>query len=290
MVTRSPCEYYTKYLISLPEHLTDDKIKDRLISKRLFHLSKEYIAQLRSEVVPPKDYMPRVRAHKASFNFLRKHKIASMYFPDADTKLALQVLDRPDAKDLLEANIILNMPPNLVVGQIDRMSGILLSVGAVEKYKHYFFNVGITGRTELRETLSYGIQRTAIDMPCTPAAALIAQMRMGMYPHGFDAYKLIKGTFELAALRTAESVMLSGGKSSLASLQYAQTTSILSNIIADMARPDEDVRTDLAMLKMKTLENKPPSIAALTGGNYSVDFESVDTNKEAQGNGDDGED
>lgn len=299
MIRRSPCEYYTKFLILQPAKYTDAQIKELLVDDQLDYLSTSYMKKLREQCRPPEPFFPFDRSHRRSRNFLISEGIEDLFENTASVKAAKAILKTPRAKELVEAMTLTRVPVKAISIALSRQRGAIFSDEAVVTYQRYFWNIELLDSTEMRALLlqramapelhqdaevqahaksfksaSYtDPRRVAAQMMHTPIGARLAQMRMGFMPSTDELAKLVEAVRITALARSFEMATYGGPEDSIKALNYALTAEKMGNILEQIVRPDEELRSQLSAIALRTnAPNKAPSIKQLSGGNHTVEL------------------
>lgn len=299
MIRRSPCEYYTKFLILHPARYTDAQIKELLLDAQLDYLSGSYMKKLRAQCRPPEPFFPDDKNHRRSRNFLIGEGIEDLFDNTRAVQAARQLLKTPRAKELVEAMTLTRVPIRAISIALSRERSALFNDEAVRAYQRYFWNIELLDSTEMRALLfqramapelhqdaevkahakafknaSYtDPRRVAAQMAHSPIGARLAQMRMGFMPSTDELAKLVETVRLTALARSLEMATYGGPEDSIKALNYAITAEKMGNILEQIVRPDEELRNQLSAIALRTnAPNKAPSIKQLSGGNHTIDL------------------
>lgn len=156
---RWPFEQYAKaLLVSMPA----GEALDRLIDVGLLqHVEPEPGAQhpayarlgvLRRKLLTsrPAGCTPGSIAEEMWF---RVHKVAGYCLGESDTRQALEILNQPKIRYVLEVLLIGGLPVPLICEQVNRVYGSALSTAVVELYAHYFWDRDNLGPEDWRSFL-----------------------------------------------------------------------------------------------------------------------------------------
>lgn len=298
MIRRSPCEYYTKFLILQPAKYTDPQIKELLLDAQLDYISSAYMKKLREQCQPPEPFFPANRNHRKSRNFLMAEGVEDLFDNTRDVQAAKQILKTPRAKELVEAMTLTHVPARAISIALSRQRQSMFTDGAVLAYQRYFWNVELLDSTEMRALLIFrataaeGSQdpeiqaqaasfkrasytdprRVAAQMSHSPLGARLAQMRMGFMPNTDELAKIVEQVRLTALARALEMSTYGGPDDSKRALDYALTAEKMGNVLEQIVRPDEELRNQLSAIALRTnAPNKAPSLKQLSGGNHTVD-------------------
>lgn len=299
MIRRSPCEHYTKFLILQSRKYTDAQIKELLLDDQLDYLSASYMKKLREQCIPPVPFFPDDKNHRRSRNFLIAEGIEDLFDNTKAVRAAKAILKTPRAKELVEAMTLTRVPVRAIAIALSRQRGAGFDEDAVLAYQRYFWNIELLDSTEMRALLfqramspdlhqdpevkaqaksfknaSYtDPRRVAAQMAHSPIGARLAQMRMGFMPNTDELAKLVETVRLTALARSLEMATYGGPEDSIRALNYAITAEKMGNILEQIVRPDEELRSQLSAIALRTnAPNKAPSVRQLSGGHHTVDL------------------
>jgi len=299
VIRRSPCEYYTKFLILHPRKYTDEQIKELLLDDQLDYLSGSYMKKLREQCRPPEPFFPDDQNHRRSRNFLIAEGIEDLFDNTKAVQAAKAILKTPRAKELVEAMALTRVPVRAIAIALSRQRSASFDDDAVRAYQRYFWNIELLDSTEMRALLfqralapdlhqdaevkaqaksfksaSYtDPRRVAAQMAHSPIGARLAQMRMGFMPSTDELAKLVETVRLTALARSLEMATYGGPEDSIRALNYAITAEKMGNILEQIVRPDEELRNQLSAIALRTnAPNKAPSVRQLSAGNHTIDL------------------
>ena len=298
MIRRSPAEFYIKALIV--KGYQDQAIVDLFNVLTLDYPSKSYIRGVRERLrLPDPLRLERYNSHRATRNFLIKQRLYPFFDRGEDMQMAFDILEKPRAKEFTETMLISDAP-HLAIAH--RLSGMYKMRGCGEKaigyYKRYFFNTDLVDCTELRALLYLRMEhiagddpqetaqqyvamkkaawadprRVAASLPHTPYSALIAQIQMGFLPNSIDLKKVAESSEMLAHLRLNEALAASPLEFDKRALNLAQTARLLQELREAKTRPEDELRTQLQAIQLKTAPTALPLLNDLTDGRHTVDL------------------
>lgn len=297
MIRRSPCEYYTKYLILQPTKPSDEQIKELLQDDQLDYLGAAYMKKLREQCRPPEPFFPDDKNHRRSRNFLITEGIEDLFDGTKDVKAARTILKTPRAKELVEAMTLTRVPVRAISIALSRQRQAIFSDGAVLAYQRYYWNVELLDSTEMRalllcraeaaheskdpevqlqgkpfKTASYtDPRRVAAQMSHSPLGARLAQMRMGFMPSTNELARIVEEVRMTVLSRALEVATYGGPDDSKRALDYALAAEKMGNVLEQIVRPDEELRQQLSAIALRTnAPNKAPALKQLSGGNHTT--------------------
>lgn len=299
MIRRSPCEYYTKFLILQPVKYTDAQIRERLLDEQLDYISGSYMKKLREQCQPPEPFFPTDKSHRRSRNFLMSEGVEDLFDNTRDVQAAKQILKTPRAKEMVEAMTLTRVPNRAISIALSRQRSSNFSDRAVAAYQRYFWNIELIDSTEMRALLNMRAlapefstdtdvqtqakpfksasytdpRRVAAQMAHSPLGARLAQMRMGFMPSTDELAKIVEAVRLTALARALEVATYGGPEDSIKALNYALTAEKMGNVLEQIVRPDEELRNQLSAIALRTAApNKAPSLRQLSGGNHTIDL------------------
>ena len=301
MLLRSPAEYYYKYLVVHPDGLDNPTIKNRLDERDIDFISHEYVDQIRRRLHPPKPFYPDENCHQPSNEFLCKEGLSLLFFPDKDTKMALALLNVPRAREFVETMLLSHAPHDAISKAVTRY-GMKCSPKAIAYYGHLFWNVSLLDSTQMKILLQWRFERLqernaegedtnhpfaiaakrasyqdprrlAADLPFSPFAAMLVQMRMGIMPNRVDIAARMTATRDLATMRALETLHYGNPGDASRALNYAMTAKIMNEMLDSVQKPDQSLREQLSAIALRTDDRSVPSIHQLSGGRHTVDLQ-----------------
>ena len=309
MIRNSPAEKYIEYLVSHPEGYSDDDILEMLHLKQLDFLGPQYFARLRSGLRVPVPFHPENKFHRPSSRFLTEHRLLYLYHPDKAMETAFKVLDSPRAKEMLETMLISRDSDRLCAHRLSTTMPTA-TAKAVERYRHFFFNIDMVDGSELQallrlrcdfvspnsdkyeDQLRAAVKKTGYQdprrmlaaQPLPQIAGMMNQMRMGIMPGRAELAKMVGLAQHAATLRTLSTVMNQHGPNAAAEARdWTLTMKMLGEVQADIGSPDAELQRDLQALALKTESSGVPHITQLTDGNHTVDLQPMEVVVEGEG-------
>lgn len=294
---RSPAEYYIKYLLVHPDQYDTPTIKERLLDEGLDFLHESYVEKLRLSLKPPKPFYPMEAGHLASSRFILKHRMNSLFQRTVPMKMALQVLETPRAKEFVESMLLVQVPMTAIAVFVSKHHRLHCTVEALELYRHYFWNIDLLDSSQMRVLLQLRTElaeestpylkgrkkllqnayykdarKVAADLPYSPTTATLAQMRLGIKPGKFDLALRMMEARDSAIMRVVESIQQDGPMDSQKTLNYANTSRVLEELLQMVVRPEDGMREQLRSIALRTETRMLPYVHELSGGNHTVDI------------------
>lgn len=297
MRLRSPAEFYLKGLVVDPRQFPTAELKERCLDEGVDFLSEAYLDRLRSKMKPPKPFHPDNPNHKASMRFVVQEGINRLFQRDVAMKMALEILEAPRAKEFVESMILVHVPLAAIAAFVFRQHSIYCTPAALEVYQHYFWNINLLDSTQMRVLLAlrkdiaienvaelkgrerilrnafYRDARTlAADLPYSPTAAMLTQLRLGLMPARQDLAARLLEVQAMALARAAEAVHMDKPGDSKKFAEYSQGCRVLAELQEMTARPEDQMREQLASIALHNDTHILPSIHQLTDGQHTVEL------------------
>jgi hypothetical protein len=298
MLTRSPCEYYIKYLALRPERYTTVQMKVMLERQKLDALHVQYIERVRASLQPPDPFYPLDPAHTRSQRFLITEQVQALFRREAAARNALTILETPRAREFAEAAILAGAPHLAIARVLKNSFKTPATEAGVELFRHFFWNIDLLDSSDVRILLNLRIDLAedhpdpevaqqykamkkaywkdprvvAADLPSSPLAAMAAQMRMGIMPAGVQLQKVLD-TLRLASSLKAVEVTMAGGRGSAQEATLFMTAAKIANeMLENMAKPEDELKQQIQTLRLRAKEGAIPHVHQLTKGNHTVDL------------------
>ncbi len=301
----SPALYYLKFLICHPDGHTNDAIKERCSDERVDFISDAYLDKLRGQLKTPTPFYPSDRRHKKSFKFLIEEGIHTIFTADVSMRMALQVLERPRAKEFIETNLLLRVPFSPIAAFVEQRYKVPCTYTALQLYQHYFWNIDLLDSTEMRVLIAMRVEQTAdnvpefkdkkkllqsayykdprkiaADLPSSPMAVMLAQTYLGIRPGKADLTLRMMETRDLALIRAGEAAMQNSVNDSVKFLNFTNGSRILEEMLQLVAKPEDHMQEQLRALALRTDTRTIPSIHQLSAGAHTVDISPLEDRHE----------
>lgn len=308
MRLRSPAEFYIKYLLLLPDKLSDAQVMAQVQNRGLDVIHEDYIKRVRASLKPPTPFYPEDERHRDSRHFLLDEGVFRLFHRQMPMKLAFSILEHARAKEFVETMLIQKTPLQAISNFLRFQWRLPCTVDALESYAHCFWNLSLLDSSGLRTLLQLridvlaelpefkerrGILKSAYyrdarveaaELPSSRAAALLVQSRMGFAPKDFDAgagATLARNE----AIRKALEVVLRGGQGDdMKFVNYVNGARMLSEMLELVIKPGDQMHEELRALTIATETEDVPEVHQLTGGNHTVDLEPKDSHDDEAAN------
>ena len=300
MIRHTPCEYFLKYLIVLPDAFDNDAIKAKLFDYGLDDLGAYYIERLRKKLHPPKPFYPTDAHHARSRNFLIKEGLWELFDPtrDADRVTAFRILEKTRIKEYVEAMLIAHTPFHAISDSLTRHRKFKADETAIELFHHFFWNMELVDSVEVRALIQLRAsatsptpdadllrqndafkraawndpRRSAAELPHAPISAIMAQVRMGVMPARVELSKILGSAMEVAGLTLFEAICINGPQDHIKARNLSEVSRQIREVLETLVKPEDDVREQFSQLVLRTSDKKVPSIHALSRGQHTVDM------------------
>jgi len=298
MIRKSPSELYIKYLLVHPREYTNDEILEMLLVKQLDGLGEYYLDRLRLEMPPlPRPFLPHHKVHKLSQTYILKNGLYLLFWPDEQTTTAYKILEAPRVKEFIETSLISYVPPASIAEFMTKARGFKCRAADIHRYRDVFWNVELLDRTEFkmlfdlrakrleqhsnpeiaaqaksyRWNLQTDAKKAAIDLPYSPVGAMVSQMRMGRMPSNKEFAQLVEATRCMAMTKAFEAVACGREKGDHVRFKmYASGAKDLTEILEQVARPEEDLKDQLAAISLKSDKFELPTMNKLGRTNLNI--------------------
>jgi len=299
MIRRTPCEFYIKYLLVHPDGYTEEDIKHTVREHQLDWPGGNYLARLRRRVNPPDPFHPYDDRHRASYRFLTEHKLHTMFHQDKTTLAAIKMLNKPRAKEAVEAMFLVQDSPRLICARLKQM-GYPTTPEILQRYSHFFFNLELVDSTEMRALLRMRIENmiddgdstinikqrdamkqanyldprhAAVHSPILPLAGMMNQMRYGYMPSNVDTARIAKSAQVSSLIRAQQVMSVPGPQSPAQALNFALVAKNMGEVMEQIGSPDDELNRDLALILLDTDTSQPPMIEVLSEGEHTSDMQ-----------------
>lgn len=297
---RSPAEFYFKFLIVHPDGYDNATLKGFAEERGFDWISDEYVNRLRARMRVPEPFFPADRFHSPSIKFLREQQLLLLFQPDDDARAAIALLDVPRAREFIETMLLSHAPIDAIAKTVVRY-GRPCTRRTIESYAHFFWNVDLLDSTQMKVLLNLRFERIgeasagttaspslhaagkkasyqdprklAAELPFSPFAALLVQMRMGISPGTHDVAQRMTATRDMAAMRALESLHFATPGDASRALNYAMTAKIMNELLETVQKPDEQLREQLSAIALRSDDRPVPSIHQLSAGQHTVDLQ-----------------
>ena len=280
-ITRSPAEYFIKFLISQQEH-EPNAILRILEDFGLIGLSTRYIDQLNLKLVPfPTPWEPS-QVMGPTRDYLKRHGIHDLWYPNAHVKEAYEILGNPQLRADVEQLLLSPLRIEDVVSRINKHHEITLTVLGVQSFGHYFWNqklLPIHEWVELMEERPYVSNPVAVLTVSPDMAPALVPWVMGYSgpPADLNTGTVSKRIRDVAFLKILEI------ERNPATLAHSKMMKNYSDVVkmaeSEMRQSDVALNDVLRAFEKFRLskDNKPvPSIEEVAGPNYSRSGEGTD--------------
>ncbi len=302
MIRRTPCEYYLKYLLLHPDDYSLEDIQLTLREHQLDYPGDVPVKRLRDRIRRPAVFRPYDKRHSDTFKFLVSEGVYHLFHPDEHMRVAVSLLKRPRAKEVLEAMTLSCDPTKFVLYRLNNM-GFNVGVKDFERYCFYFWNLNLVDRAEVAaliqlrvdsmavdgddmlSTLRYKAMKrasyndprvAAINSPVSPFTGMMTQMRLGYSVGRLDIATLLTRARESLVMRTVEASLDRGPMAARQSLDFSGGARNVHELLESLGTPDEDLQRNLMNLMLDTDKAPVPYVHELTGGDHTVDVQPTD--------------
>jgi len=152
MVSRSPSEFFIKFLLSQREH-DPAQVLRILEDFGLEGLTVGYIKKLQIKMEPFPDPWEPAQVEGPTREYLKKHGIHDLWFPHAHVQEAYKILSSPQLRADVQQLVLSPLRIEEVVRRLNKHHDIKLTIEGIEAFRHYFWNKSLLSMDEWIEFL-----------------------------------------------------------------------------------------------------------------------------------------
>lgn len=273
--TRSPSEYYIKYLISKQDELDPEEVQ--VLCERIYldPIDLSYIRDVARFMEDcPSTFDGVDPRHSETRGWLKAEKIYDMWFPTPSVREALLILSDVFLREKLEPLLLSSVRHDVVAKKLRRHTSIALTTGGVRTYGHYFWNRRLLTQTQWLEYLSrhtYAHQmRASLTSPVDQAVQHVPWVVNIQGPP--NNFSLAEAARRMGQIALKFSLELEQRPSSI------ETTASLKNCIIVLDKADQiSRRSDVGLqevlkqfqkFRMRTNKKHVINVEELTDGNF----------------------
>lgn len=280
-ITRSPAEYFIKFLLSQGEHDTNAVL--RIIEDfGLLGLTSRYVDHLRLKMEPrPSPWRPEKPTEKVKV-YLKKHGIYDLWFPSAHVQEAYEILGNPQLRADVEQLLLSPLRIEDAVARINKHHEIVLTIPGVQSFGHYFWNRKLLPMhewIELMEERPSANNHMAVMTVSPDVASALVPWAMGYSgpPTHLSTGTVSKRLRDVAYLKILEI------ERNPATLAHSKMMKNYSDVVKmaenEMRQSDvalKDVLQAFEKFRLRRDDKSVPSIEEVAGSNYSRSGEGTD--------------
>jgi hypothetical protein len=295
MRLRSPAENALRARLVHPESPTLEQLKEECFELGLDYISDAYVQGLKAKLKPPAQFYPFDRNHSASRFFLLHEGLNSWFSSTPEMEGARELLELPRAREFVDTMLITYAPHAAIAAYVTRAGHMSCTVGVIEKYAYYFWNMSLLDSTQLRLLLQMRVKwaaerkefdgtasllkstyykdprRIAAELPHSALSALAAQIKMGHSPNKLELTRLLEETRDMAILNANTAVKMDGPGDNEKFVNYVNGARACTEMIEMVVKPTEHLQKELQTIALRTDATPIKSIHELSGGHHTVD-------------------
>ena len=291
-VSRSPAEYFIRFLLSQQDQ-EPETIIHILEDHSLYPVNIRYIERLRDSMMPfPEPWVPTPNLgteeeHVATREYLRKHGIHDLWYPNAAAQEAYQILGNPGLREKTEQLLLSPLRVEEVVRRLNDYHKVKLTVEGLEAFGHYFWNrklLSMGDWVRFMDDKPSAYSRIVTIKSSPDIADMVVPWVAGMSgpPSSINTGAVARRMRDVAFLKVLEI------EREPASLDHANMMSKYMSVIK--AAEDEMRQSDVALrevlnafekFRMKKDNSQIPAIEDVAGVNYSRSGSGTDAMSEA---------
>ena len=281
MITRSPAEYFIKFLISQQEHDTNSIL--RMVEDfGLMGLSSRYVDGLRQRMEPFPDPWNPTEDAGLTKEYLKKHGIHDLWYPSAHVKEAYEILGSPQLRADVEQLLLSPLRIEDAVARLNKHHEISLSIAGVRAFGHYFWNRKLLPMHEWIEVMDerpFANNHSAIMSVSPDMATSLVPWVMGYSgpPANLNTGTVAKRVRDVAFLKILEI------ERHPATLAHSKMMKNYSDVVkmaeSEMRQSDvalKDVLQAFEKFRLRKDDSAVPAIEEVAGPNYSRSGEGTD--------------
>jgi hypothetical protein len=142
---RHPSENFIKFLItSMNPQMQDNGAVNVMVTMLGYPPARDdYLTWLRGDVAQrmPAQFTPANRYHRPSVRFMRQEGIYGLHNPDEEAREAASITTHLRARPMVEELLLGHLEPVTVAKKVNARLGEHFTVGGIEAYRHYYWNV-----------------------------------------------------------------------------------------------------------------------------------------------------
>jgi hypothetical protein len=280
-ITRSPSEFFIKFLLSQQEHDTNAVLR-MLEDFGLYGISTQYIKRLTVQMEPfPTPWDPAQREGETR-EYLRKHKVLDLWHPNAHVKEAYEILSTPQLRADVEQLLLSPLRIEEVVARLNKHHEISMTIAGVQAFGHYFWNKPLLPMhewVELMEERPFVNNNVAVLKVAPDMAQSLVPWVMGYTgpPASLNTGTVSRRMRDIAFLKILEI------ERQPATLAHSKMMKNYSDVVktaeAEMRQSNvalKDVLRAFEKFRLRKDEEAVPSIEEVAGPNYSRSGEGTD--------------
>jgi hypothetical protein len=297
MIRRSPSERYLKYLLSHPAGYSNDLIIERCQRETVSYVGVWYLESLRGGLQTPAPFFPKDRMHSASSRWLLGREIYHFYHQDESQKIADKIFKTARIREFVESMSLSGAPEVAIANHLTQAKGFYATTNGVLRYLHHYWDVKGMDSTEIRALIHFEMEKTSLDgnpeiqaqykslkqayytdarktaadLPSSPMAALISQLRLGVMPAKMELGRVLEAARYVAALRAFEAAFADGPRGANKFNEYSNGIEKITKTLEQIVRPDDKLRDDLMAIALQTDDSEIPYADDLDG-THTVDM------------------
>src|ERR1019366_4159333 len=108
----------------------------------------------------PNPFRPNDRKHAASYHFVVREGIYELFIQDDAMRLAFRLLETPRVKEFIETMVLSHAPDAAIASAVVRDYRMPCTPKALERYKHFFWDISLLDASQMRALLNYRQEST----------------------------------------------------------------------------------------------------------------------------------
>ena len=279
-ISRSPSEFFIKFLISQREHEANTVLRV-LEDFGLLGISSAYIKRIQALMEPYPDPWDHINGD-ATKEYLKKHGVRDLWYPNASVKEAYEILSSPQIRADVEQLLLSPLRVEDVVLRVNKHHNVQLTVPGVRAFGHYFWNKSLLPMhewVELMEERPFSANQAAIVRVSPDVAQTLVPWVMGYAgpPASLNTGTVSRRMRDIAFLKVLE---IERNPATLAHSKmmknYMDVIKAAENELRQSDVALKDVLGAFEKFRLQKDEGSVPSIEEVAGPNYSRSGEGTD--------------
>lgn len=282
MISRSPSEHFIKYLLS-KQQFDSGAILRMMEDFGLDAISERYIDKLRASMQFPDPWKPADKRHKPSQEFLKKHGIRDLWFPNAETQEAYAILGNKQLRSEVEALLLSPLRVEEIAAKLEKVHKVQITAGGIAAFGHYFWKKSLLSPAEWVDFLdskgnSYEKITALRALPDTASMMVPWVTGLAGPPPSLNTGTVARRVRDVAFMKVLE---IERQPATLAhSKMLLNYEKVIQAAEAEMRQSDvalKDVLSAFEKFRLRNDTRPVPSIEDVAGANYSKSGEGTGT-------------
>jgi hypothetical protein len=254
---------------------------------------------LRASLALPKNFNPRSKTHEPSVALVRELELEPIFRDVSEWRETLTLLNRPRARELVEAGLVIGVPPTALAAMVHSQLHHNVSADAIILYTRFFFDTNDVVRSQLkvlvqarvrlavrrvvtsdeedvsaRRAVMADARTLAVSLPASPLAWASVLLALGLSPSRLELSQVVDRMTELALVRAGTAILRGDEGDERRADSYASIVEKMRQVRETIAMPTDDLQKKLTRMNLVT--DATPIVTAsellARGDNVAVDL------------------